>query len=56
MWLRYVDQVMLTRWDILGGIVVLWRLPNYFTTARFGSLNGNQHDKFICHADLRLIQ
>ena len=23
MWLRYVDQVMLTRWDILGGIVVL---------------------------------
>ena len=23
MWLRYVDQVMLTRWDILGGIVVV---------------------------------
>jgi small multidrug resistance family-3 protein len=23
MWLRYVDQVMLTHWDILGGIVVL---------------------------------
>ena len=21
MWLRYVDQVVLTRWDILGGIV-----------------------------------
>ena len=24
MWLRYVDQVALTRWDVLGGIVVLF--------------------------------
>ncbi|MGQ9374912.1 YnfA family protein [Acinetobacter tandoii] len=23
MWLRYVDQVMLSRWDVLGGIIVL---------------------------------
>ena len=23
MWLRFVDQVTLTRWDLLGGIVVL---------------------------------
>ena len=23
MWLRYVDQVMLTRWDIWGGLIVL---------------------------------
>jgi len=23
MWLRYVDQVMLTRWDMLGGLVVI---------------------------------
>ncbi len=23
MWLRFVDQVALTRWDILGGIIVL---------------------------------
>ncbi|MCH2014726.1 YnfA family protein [Acinetobacter ursingii] len=23
MWLRFVDQVALTRWDLLGGIVVL---------------------------------
>ena len=23
MWLRYVDQVILTRWDILGGFVVV---------------------------------
>ena len=23
-WLRYVDQVLLTRWDILGGCVVLF--------------------------------
>lgn len=23
MWLRFVDQVSLTRWDIMGGIVVL---------------------------------
>lgn len=23
MWLRYVDQVMLTRWDLLGVVVVL---------------------------------
>ena len=23
MWLRYVDQVVLTRWDMLGGIVVI---------------------------------
>jgi small multidrug resistance family-3 protein len=23
MWLRYVDQVVLTRWDILGGMIVL---------------------------------
>lgn len=23
MWLRFVDQVSLTRWDLLGGIVVL---------------------------------
>ena len=23
MWLRYVDQVILTRWDILGGLVVI---------------------------------
>ena len=24
MWLRYVDQVALTRWDVLGGIVVIF--------------------------------
>ena len=24
MWLHYVDQVALTRWDVLGGIVVLF--------------------------------
>ena len=23
MWLRYVDQVVLTRWDMLGGLVVI---------------------------------
>lgn len=23
MWLRYVDQVILTRWDMLGGLVVI---------------------------------
>ncbi len=23
LWLRYVDQVILTRWDILGGLIVL---------------------------------
>ena len=23
MWLRYVDQVLLTRWDVLGGLVVI---------------------------------
>lgn len=23
MWLRYVDQVMLSRWDVLGGAIVL---------------------------------
>lgn len=23
MWLRFVDQISLTRWDIMGGIVVL---------------------------------
>ncbi|TCB54738.1 YnfA family protein [Acinetobacter terrestris] len=23
MWLRYVDQVILTRWDLLGGLVVI---------------------------------
>ena len=23
LWLRYVDQVILTRWDILGGLVVI---------------------------------
>lgn len=23
MWLRYVDQVSLTRWDVFGGVVVL---------------------------------
>ena len=23
MWLRYVDQVVLTRWDVLGGLVVI---------------------------------
>ncbi|WP_445660719.1 YnfA family protein [Acinetobacter sp. F16] len=23
MWLRYIDQVILTRWDILGGLVVI---------------------------------
>ena len=23
MWLRYVDQVLLTRWDMLGGLVVI---------------------------------
>lgn len=23
LWLRYVDQVSLTRWDLLGGIVVI---------------------------------
>lgn len=23
LWLRYVDQVILTRWDLLGGIVVI---------------------------------
>ncbi|AVP34607.1 hypothetical protein C6W84_12035 [Acinetobacter baumannii] len=23
MWLRFVDQVVLTRWDILGGLIVL---------------------------------
>ncbi|PJG44472.1 membrane protein [Acinetobacter tandoii] len=23
MWLRYVDQIMLSRWDILGGAIVL---------------------------------
>ncbi len=23
LWLRYVDQVYLTRWDIMGGVVVL---------------------------------
>ena len=23
MWLRYVDQVILTRWDMLGGLVVM---------------------------------
>ncbi|KWR94405.1 hypothetical protein AVM48_12025 [Acinetobacter baumannii] len=23
MWLRFVDQVALTRWDILGGVIVL---------------------------------
>ncbi|WP_407304376.1 YnfA family protein [Acinetobacter sp.] len=23
MWLRYVDQIVLTRWDLLGGLVVL---------------------------------
>ena len=23
MWLRYVDQVTLTRWDLLGGLVVI---------------------------------
>ena len=23
MWLRYVDQVVLTRWDMLGGVVVI---------------------------------
>lgn len=23
MWLRYVDQVLLSRWDVLGGIIVL---------------------------------
>ena len=24
MWLRYVDQVILTRWDLLGGLVVIF--------------------------------
>ncbi len=24
MWLRYIDQVMLTRWDIWGGLIVLY--------------------------------
>ncbi|NNG82489.1 YnfA family protein [Acinetobacter sp. ANC 5378] len=23
MWLRYIDQVILTRWDLLGGLVVI---------------------------------
>ena len=23
LWLRYVDQVLLTRWDVLGGLVVI---------------------------------
>jgi small multidrug resistance family-3 protein len=23
MWLRFVDQVGLTRWDILGGLIVI---------------------------------
>jgi len=23
MWLRYVDQIMLSRWDMLGGVIVL---------------------------------
>ncbi|MDH1704700.1 YnfA family protein [Acinetobacter johnsonii] len=23
LWLRYIDQVYLTRWDIMGGVVVL---------------------------------
>ena len=24
LWLRYVDQVALTRWDIVGGLVVIF--------------------------------
>lgn len=23
LWLRFVDQVILTRWDVLGGVIVL---------------------------------
>ena len=41
-WLKYVDQVNLTRWDMFGGMVVVFGcIDHYFTTSRFNTLTLN---------------